>query len=214
MRGKSLLVALWLLSLFAAAETQRWAEAQLNSGSTLLRGSVTVNGTANEITATQSGSTVTLSLPSALTLTGKTITGGTFSGPTILLPNGTAAAPSIAFDAQGDNDGLYYDTVNGSVAMVFDGTARAAWDGGSSRAITLNLSPSGELSWAASGTMFTAADTSLTRASAGVVNVTTGYSANSVAGLTTTVVVACNPVTQFRTLTITGGLITSIGTCA
>jgi hypothetical protein len=38
----------------------------------------TINGTANEITATGS-STVTLSLPSALTFTGKTVTGGTFS---------------------------------------------------------------------------------------------------------------------------------------
>lgn len=38
-----------------------------------------VNGTANEITATGTG-TVTLSLPTALTFTGKTVTGGTFTG--------------------------------------------------------------------------------------------------------------------------------------
>ena len=42
----------------------------------------TVNGTANEITATGT-STVTLSLPAALTFTGKTVTGGTFTGTTV-----------------------------------------------------------------------------------------------------------------------------------
>jgi len=42
----------------------------------------TVAGTANEITAT-GASTVTLSLPAALTFTGKTVTGGTFTGGTI-----------------------------------------------------------------------------------------------------------------------------------
>jgi hypothetical protein len=33
-------------------------------------------------------------------------------------------------------------------------------------------------------------------------------------GLTTTVVIPCNPVTQFRTVTLIGGLVTSLGTCA
>ena len=42
----------------------------------------TINGTANEITAT-GASTVTLSLPIALTFTGKTVTGGTFTGTTV-----------------------------------------------------------------------------------------------------------------------------------
>jgi hypothetical protein len=42
----------------------------------------TINGTANEITAT-GVSTVTLSLPAALTFTGKTVTGGTFSNTTV-----------------------------------------------------------------------------------------------------------------------------------
>jgi hypothetical protein len=46
----------------------------------------TVTGTANEITATNGDGVAgnpTLSLPAALTFTGKTITGGTFSAPTI-----------------------------------------------------------------------------------------------------------------------------------
>jgi trimeric autotransporter adhesin len=38
-----------------------------------------VNGTANEITSNQVGTVVTLSLPSALTFTGKTVTDGTFN---------------------------------------------------------------------------------------------------------------------------------------
>ena len=42
-----------------------------------------VNGTANEITASPSGTTVTMSLPSALTFTGKTVTGGTYVSPAI-----------------------------------------------------------------------------------------------------------------------------------
>ena len=49
-------------------------------------GAVTsVSGTANEITAT--GTTnVTLSLPSSLTFTGKTVTNGTFNSPTLVTP--------------------------------------------------------------------------------------------------------------------------------
>jgi len=42
----------------------------------------TINGTANEITATGT-SVVTLSLPAALTFTSKTVTGGTFTGTTV-----------------------------------------------------------------------------------------------------------------------------------
>jgi hypothetical protein len=42
-----------------------------------------VSGTANEITATTVGTAVTVSLPSALTFTGKTVTGGTYASPAI-----------------------------------------------------------------------------------------------------------------------------------
>jgi hypothetical protein len=49
-----------------------------------------VSGTANEITAT--GTTnVTLSLPSALTFTGKTVTGGTFNSATLASPSVTGS---------------------------------------------------------------------------------------------------------------------------
>jgi len=55
----------------------------------------TINGTPNEISAT-GASTVTLSLPSALTFTGKTVTGGTFSSPNIatIINTGTLTLPT------------------------------------------------------------------------------------------------------------------------
>lgn len=52
------------------------------SGAALAGGVTSITGTANEITVTGT-TTPTLSLPSALTFTGKTITGGTFASPTL-----------------------------------------------------------------------------------------------------------------------------------
>lgn len=54
----------------------------------LLSGSAvtSLTGTAAEITASAATGAVTLSLPSALTFTGKTITGGTFASPTLTTP--------------------------------------------------------------------------------------------------------------------------------
>lgn len=59
----------------------------------------TITGTSNEVTVTN-GSGVsgnpTLSLPSALTFTGKTVTGGTFSSPTLVTPAlGTPASGTL-----------------------------------------------------------------------------------------------------------------------
>lgn len=54
-----------------------------------------VLGTANEITATVAATSVTLSLPAALTFTGKTVTGGTFSSPSL---TGTPTASSLAIN--------------------------------------------------------------------------------------------------------------------
>lgn len=51
----------------------------------------TITGTANEITVTNGAGTAgnpTLSLPTALTFAGKTVTGGTFSSPAITTPTG------------------------------------------------------------------------------------------------------------------------------
>lgn len=59
----------------------------------------TLTGTANEITVTNGtgvSGNPTLSLPSALTFTGKTITGGTFSSPTLTTPAlGTPASGTL-----------------------------------------------------------------------------------------------------------------------
>jgi len=60
------------------AQGQLTAAANVAISATSIGAVTTVNGTANEITSTGT-STVTLSLPTALTFTGKTVTGGTFN---------------------------------------------------------------------------------------------------------------------------------------
>ena len=80
------------------------------SGATL---NATVTGTANEITVTGT-TTTTLSLPSALTFTGKTVTGGTFASPSLTTPtigDGTESAPSLSFTSD-TNTGLYRPTAD------------------------------------------------------------------------------------------------------
>jgi len=60
------------------AQGQLTAAANVAISATSIGAVTTINGTANEITSTGT-STVTLSLPAALTFTGKTVTGGTFN---------------------------------------------------------------------------------------------------------------------------------------
>ena len=60
------------------AQGQLTAAANVTISASSIGAITTINGTANEITATGT-STVTLSLPTALTFTGKTVTGGTFN---------------------------------------------------------------------------------------------------------------------------------------
>jgi hypothetical protein len=64
------------------AQGQLTAAANVAISASSIGAVTTINGTPNEITAT-GASTVTLSLPSALTFTGKTVTGGTFTGTTV-----------------------------------------------------------------------------------------------------------------------------------
>jgi len=64
------------------AQGQLTAAANVAISATSIGAVTTINGTANEITSTGT-STVTLSLPTALTFTGKTITGGTYTGASI-----------------------------------------------------------------------------------------------------------------------------------
>jgi hypothetical protein len=79
------------------AQGQLTAAANVAISATAIGAVTTINGTANEITSTGT-TTVTLSLPSALTFTGKTITGGAFTGGSInSTPIGASTANSGAF---------------------------------------------------------------------------------------------------------------------
>lgn len=71
-------------------------------------GVLSVTGTANEVTSSPTTGAVVVSLPSALTFTGKTITGGTFSSPTINTP--TISSPSVT--------GAYKLTATGASAYT------------------------------------------------------------------------------------------------
>lgn len=74
------------------AQGQLTAAANVTISASSIGAVTTINGTPNEIAAT-GASTVTLSLPSALTFTGKTITGGSFIGGAI---NSTTIGASTA----------------------------------------------------------------------------------------------------------------------
>jgi hypothetical protein len=85
-------------------------------------GNQTTSGTANEITVTDGTTNPVISLPNALTFTGKTVTGGTFAGINhtgqTTFAQGSAATPSIAWSGEaGLNSGIYFaeDTINFSL---------------------------------------------------------------------------------------------------
>jgi hypothetical protein len=79
------------------AQGQLTAAANVAISASSIGAVTTINGTPNEITAT-GASTVTLSLPSALTFTGKTITGGAYTGGSINSTSiGATTASSGAF---------------------------------------------------------------------------------------------------------------------
>ena len=82
----------------------------------------TLTGTANEITVTNGtgvSGNPTLSLPSALTFTDKTVTGGTFTQPTITLKQGTGPTPTAEGDIQWDTDDDAIVVGNGSTQKIF-----------------------------------------------------------------------------------------------
>ena len=74
------------------AQGQLTAAANVAISASAIGAVTAVNGTANEITSSGT-TTVTLSLPAALTFSGKTITGGAFTGGTI---NGTSIGATTA----------------------------------------------------------------------------------------------------------------------
>lgn len=82
----------------------------------------TLTGTANEITVTNGDGVSgdpTLSLPSALTFTGKTVTGGTFTQPTITLKQSASPAPTAEGDIQWDTDDDAIVVGGGSSQKIF-----------------------------------------------------------------------------------------------
>lgn len=79
---------------------------------------VSVAGTANEITSVNVAGAVTLSLPAALTFTGKTVTGGTFASPTI---SGTVAGAHTYSGALTLSAALTYGGVTLSNAVTGTG---------------------------------------------------------------------------------------------
>lgn len=82
----------------------------------------TITGTANEVTVTNGdgvSGAPTLSLPAAMTFTGKTVTGGTFTQPTITLKQGTSPTPTAEGDIQWDTDDDAIVVGNGSTQKVF-----------------------------------------------------------------------------------------------
>ena len=89
----------------------------------------TLTGTAAELTVTNGdgvSGNPTLSLPSALTFTGKTVTGGTYTSPTLTTPtigDGSAAAPSLSFTSE-TTTGLFRPSAS-VLGMAVAGTSRA-----------------------------------------------------------------------------------------
>jgi hypothetical protein len=93
---------------------------------------VTIAGTANQVSVANgtgvSGNTITISLPSTINLSGKTIVNGTIASGLLTAANGTISAPSHSF-ASDTNTGMYRVgpdtlgfTVNGGRAMMIGTT--------------------------------------------------------------------------------------------
>lgn len=121
-------------------------------GTVLYAGATYVNslaGTTNEITASASTGAVMLSLPAALTFTGKTVTGGTFASPT--LSGNVAGTPTFSSALTFGSTTQFNDTANfasgkgitfngGSLLSAYnEGTFTVTDNSGASLAITSSL---------------------------------------------------------------------------
>src|SRR6187402_348304 len=110
---------------------------------------LTILGTANEITASTVASTVTLSLPAALTFTGKTVTGGRFvlpasttAGDFLVLPHGVAPTTPT--------DGALWSTTAGFFGRVNGTTIGPFGIAGSGGSGSVNAGTTNQLAYYAS----------------------------------------------------------------
>jgi hypothetical protein len=107
------------------------------SWATVTGGVTSITGTANEITVTGT-TTPTLSLPSALTFTGKTVTGGTFNAAQLRAD--TTSENAVTGESSADGTGVVGLTVSG---VAFSGSASGggtAFSGYSASGKLLSLS--------------------------------------------------------------------------
>lgn len=167
-------------AMFATSATSGTSTAALTNGQ-LLIGSTgvppvagSIAGTAAEITATGGAGTVTLSLPTALTFTGKTVTNGTFVNPALGTPasgvatnlTGTAAGmtagTATALAANGANcsagsfplgvDALGASESCTALPTTLTGTANQVAVSAATGAITLSIPSSPTLPGTTTGT--------------------------------------------------------------
>jgi hypothetical protein len=84
-----------------------------------------VTGTANEITSSPTTGAVVLSLPAALTFTGKTVTGGSFSSPTLTTPALGTPASGVVTNLTGTASINTNGAHNGTVGATTPSTVAA-----------------------------------------------------------------------------------------
>jgi len=112
------------------------------SWATVTVGVTSITGTANEITVTGT-TTPTLSLPSALTFTGKTITGGTFSSPTLTTPALGTPSAIVLTNATGSPTGISFTKAQLNTIVSDDDPAYLGTTNTFSAAQTINTTGAG-----------------------------------------------------------------------
>lgn len=163
----------------------------------------TLTGTSNEITITNGdgvSGNPTWSLPSAMTFTGKTITGGTYSGPTIssdlTFSTGAARTVSVSTSTTGAGNDLTLKSGSGLVGST------------DSAAGTLILSTGDSTGSGSSAIDFyhaTAGSTGTTTRSAAISHRFTSSSLSLSGGLNRTILVSNNTSGAGNSLTVQGG---------
>lgn len=161
----------------------------------------TVNGAANEITSNQVGTVVTLSLPTALTFTGKTVTNGTFNMATATVGGDTVTTNTATQTLTGKSiSGLTNTLTNIGNSSLVNSSVTIGTDtlslGG-----TLTTFNGVSISGSAN-TLSNIGNSSLTNSqiTLGTTNISLGGTALAPVGLTS-VTVTQNPTTDFQLAT-------------